>query len=101
MVYCKKSGEMPRQEYKKEGYHTVKIAYYHLPGLFEFYPLYRLFLPLYRQHREWFYDWCRIGSIYGAPQNCIWGGGRVSWGDADPRQGRSFYCKGLFPGREP
>ena len=64
----------------------MKTAYYHLPGLFECYPLYRLVLPLYRQHREWFYDWCRIGSIYGAPQNCIWGGGRVSWGDADPRQ---------------
>lgn len=86
MVYCKKVRGNARQKYKKEGYHTVKTAYYHLPGLFEFYPLYRLFLPLYRQHREWFYDWCRIGSIYGAPQNCIWGGGRVSWGDADPRQ---------------
>ena len=28
------------------------IAYYHLPGLFEFYELYRVFLPLYRAHRE-------------------------------------------------
>ena len=26
-------------------------AYYHLPGLFEFYELYRVFLPLYREHR--------------------------------------------------
>ena len=42
-------------------------AYYHLPGLFEFYELYRVFLPLYREHRDWFYDWCEIGSIYGAP----------------------------------
>ena len=24
-------------------------AYYHLPGLFEFYELYRVFLPLYRE----------------------------------------------------
>jgi len=40
-------------------------AYYHLPGLFEFYELYRRFLPLYREHREYFYDWCAIGSIYG------------------------------------
>ena len=39
-------------------------AYYHLPGLFEFYELYRLFLPLFRKHREYFYDWCEIGSIY-------------------------------------
>ena len=30
-------------------------ACYHLPGLFEFYELYRRFLPLYREHREYFY----------------------------------------------
>ncbi len=60
-------------------------AYYHLPGLFEFYELYRLFLPLFRSHREYFYDWCEIGSIYGAPADCIWGGGRTGSGDADPR----------------
>ena len=41
-------------------------AYYHLPGLFEFYELYRVFLPLFYEHREYFYDWCEIGSIYGA-----------------------------------
>lgn len=57
------------------------IAYYHLPGLFEFYELYRVFLPLYRTHREYFYDWCRIGTIYGAPPDCIWGGGRIGSGD--------------------
>ena len=55
-------------------------ACYHLPGLFEFYELYRRFLPLYREHREYFYDWCSIGSIYGAPAGCIWGGGRISCG---------------------
>ena len=55
-------------------------ACYHLPGLFEFYELYRRFLPLYREHREYFYDWCTIGSIYGAPAGCIWGGGRISCG---------------------
>ena len=59
-------------------------AYYHLPGLFEFYELYRAFLPLFRGHREYFYDWCVIGSIYGAPADCLWGGGRVGFGDADP-----------------
>lgn len=53
------------------------IAYYHLPGLFEFYELYEAFLPVYRKHREYFYDWCGIGSIYGAPADCIWGGGRI------------------------
>ena len=60
-------------------------AHYHLPGLFEFYDLYRVFLPLYRAHREYFYDWCDIGSIYGAPADCIWGGGRVGCGDANSR----------------
>ncbi|MBR5712281.1 MAG: hypothetical protein IKX54_01675 [Lachnospiraceae bacterium] len=59
-------------------------AYYHLPGLFEFYELYRAFLPIFREHREYFYDWCEIGSIYGAPQDCLWGGGRVGFGDEDP-----------------
>ena len=58
--------------------------FYHLPGLFEFYDLYRTFLPLYRKHRKYFYDWCEIGSIYGAPKDCLWGGGRVGFGDAEP-----------------
>ena len=61
------------------------IAVYHLPGLFEFTDLYRAFLPLYRTHRDWFYDWCAIGSIYGAPADCIWGGGRVGAEDCDPQ----------------
>lgn len=61
------------------------IAFYHLPGLFEFYDLYRLFLPLYGDHREYFYPWCAIGSIYGAPADCLWGGGRVGFGDNDPK----------------
>ncbi len=61
-------------------------AYYHLPGLFEFYELYSAFLPLYREHREYFYDWCEIGSIYGAPADCIWGGGRVGFGDHSPNE---------------
>ena len=59
-------------------------AYYHLPGLFEFYELYQVFLPLFRGHREYFYDWCEIGSIYGAPADCLWGGGRVGFGEAQP-----------------
>ena len=59
-------------------------AYYHLPGLFEFCGLYQIFLPLFREHREYFHDWCEIGSIYGAPGDCLWGGGRVGCGDADP-----------------
>lgn len=63
-----------------------KIAYYHLPGLFEFYELYRSFLPIYYKHREYFYDWCEIGSIYGAPSDCLWGGGRVGGGECEPQE---------------
>jgi len=58
-------------------------AYYQLPGLFEFYEFYKEFLKLWREHREYFYEWCEIGSIYGAPSDAIWGGGRVGFGNAN------------------
>ena len=54
--------------------------------MFEFYELYQIFFPLYRRHREYFYDWCEIGSVYGAPADCIWGGGRVGEGNHDPQE---------------
>ena len=64
----------------------MNTAHYHLPGLFEFYEFYRVFLSLFREHREYFYSWCDIGSIYGAPADCIWGGGRVGFGDNNPQE---------------
>ena len=67
-------------------YRKKDIAYYHLPGLFEFQELYCVFLPLFREHREYFYDWCEIGSIYGAPTDCLWGGGRVEFGENNPEE---------------
>ena len=72
----------------REGGYAMKQekAYYHLPGSFEFYELYREFLPLFRTHREYFYDWCDIGSIYGAPADCVWGGGRAGFGEHDPKE---------------
>ena len=66
--------------------HPLEKVFYHIPGLFEFYDLYKAFLPLWREHREYFYDWCEIGSIYGASSDCIWGGGRVGFGDAEPEK---------------
>lgn len=63
-----------------------KIAHYHLPGLFEFYDFYAAFLPVYRENRNWFYDWCDIASLYGAPADCLWGGGRVGSGDRRPEE---------------
>ena len=68
----------------KIGIFGAMNVFYHFPGLFEFYDLYKAFLPLFREHREYFYEWCEIGSIYGAPNDCLWGGGRVGFGDADP-----------------
>ena len=50
------------------------------------YDLYCEFLPLFRRHREYFYDWCEIGSIYGAPADCIWGGGRAGFGEWEPEE---------------
>ena len=60
-----------------------RTAHYHLPGLFEFYELYRAFLPLYRSHRDWFYDWCDIASLYGAPPTAfgaagVWAAARLT-----------------------
>ena len=62
------------------------IAYFHLPSLFEAYAFYRVFLPLFFEHREYFYDWCAIGSLYGAPADCIWGGGRVGSGERSAQE---------------
>ena len=68
-------------------------ARFHLPGLFEFYELYSLFLPLFYEHREYFYPWCSIASIYGAPADCLWGGGRAGYGDDDARDVLSLMQK--------
>jgi hypothetical protein len=64
----------------------IQRACFSLPGLFEFYDLYTIFLPLFYEHREWFYPWCDIGSVYGAPGDCLWGGGRVGTGDNDAKE---------------
>lgn len=62
------------------------LAYFHLPGLFEFYDFYKVFLPLFREHRDFFYEWCEIGSIYGAPADCLWGGGRAGYGESSAKE---------------
>lgn len=61
-------------------------AWYHLPGLFEFYDFYKVFLPIFYKYRHYFYEWANIGSIYGSPADCIWGGGRISDGQNNPRE---------------
>lgn len=65
-------------------------AYYHLPGLFEFYDLYTAFLPIFREHRDYFYDWCEIGSVYGAPA-------RLHMGRRTSRLRRTFSTRSPRP----
>ncbi len=65
-------------------------AYFHLPGLFEFYDLYCIFLKLYKERREYFYEDRVIASLYGAPADCLWGGGRVGFGEAAPEKVRAL-----------
>lgn len=65
---------------------TKKIAYFHLPGLFEFYEFYKEFLAIYDKHPEYFYDWCKISSIYGSPEDCIWSGGRIEYSQVSPKK---------------
>ena len=97
--YCEKAKDMDDSFWEKQRERTGNVimekfrkstAQYHLPGLFEFYELYQIFLPLFREHREYFYDWCEIGSIYGAPADCLWGGGRVGTGNHDPGEVLAF-----------
>lgn len=73
-------------KYDKTLDNQMTRVFFHLPGLFEFYELYKAFLPLFREQREYFYDWCEIGSIYGAPADCIWGGGRVGFGEYEAEE---------------
>lgn len=72
---------------------------YHLPGLFEFYELYREFITLFGEHREYFYDWCEIGSIYGAPSDCMWGGGRVENDESDIEEVLNWINENRIPAR--
>ncbi len=58
-------------------------AHFHLPGLFEFYELYKIFIPVFYEHKEYFYDWCDIGSVYGAPPYSLWNGGRIVSGESN------------------
>lgn len=79
--------------------HLGKTAYFHLPGLFEFTELYRKFLPLFYGHREWFYENCEIASLYGAPADALWGGGRVGFGEDDAESVLSLLSEYGISGR--
>ena len=62
---------------------NMKKVHYHLPGLFEYLELYEKFFELYSKRREYFYEWADIASIYGAPEDTLWSGGRTGFGRDD------------------
>lgn len=49
---------------------------YYLPGLFEFFELYTVFVDMFQKENYKFRD-CEIGAIFGSPNRIIWNGGRV------------------------
>ena len=57
-------------------------AVFHLPGLFEFFDFYQVFFRVFSEHRDFFYPWARVGSVYGAPADSLWAGGRLEEGGA-------------------
>lgn len=61
-------------------------ARFHLPGLFEFFEFYKRFLPLYAGNRDYFYEGAVIASLYGAPADCLWSGGRFGGGTDNARE---------------
>lgn len=70
-----------------------QTAYFSLPGLFEFYELYKRFLPVFRTNRDFFYDWVDISSIYGSPEDCIWSGGRFECAECKPEEALDLCTK--------
>lgn len=55
----------------------MQDIYFHLPGIFESFELYEIFMVLYKNEREKFNDWAQVGSIYGSPYGAFWNGGRI------------------------
>lgn len=56
-------------------------AKFHLPGLFGFFNFYEMFIQIYKNEREKFYDWIEIDGIFGSPHQCIWNSGRGTIGE--------------------
>jgi hypothetical protein len=65
------------------------MIYYHLPGLFEYFDFYQVFIKIFQTEPHKFRD-VKIASIYGAPPNCLWAGGRTG----HPAEGNIFKIMG-------
>lgn len=72
-------------------------AYFHLPGIFEFYDFYSHFLFLFFNDRGKFNDWAEIGSIFGAPRDSLWSGGRnkISMDDTENSVRKLMFATGV------
>ena len=74
-------GEITNEPKKKQKKYIITCQDY-----LNFMNYYCAFLPLYKERREYFYDWCEISSIYGSPADCLWGGGRAGFGSDNPEE---------------
>lgn len=57
----------------------MKEVYFHLPGVFEHYKIYKFLIPIFKNERNKFYDYVNIGSIYGENSLAIWSGGHINY----------------------
>lgn len=53
-----------------------KEAIFHLPGIFEYFKVYKAFFQVLGMHPDALRENCKIGSLYGSP-SCKWNGGRA------------------------
>ena len=51
--------------------------------------LYDIFIPMFREHKNYFVDNANISSLYGSP-NCYWNGGRIHFSNIHPGQMNDF-----------
>lgn len=68
--------------------------YYHLPGAFEFFNIYKYFIPMFYNNRSKFYDFANIYCLYGCPAYFSWSGGRGGFQNSnysDYKFVKSFY----------
>lgn len=56
-----------------------KINFY-VPGFYENYQTYMFLLEFMENIPQWFYDDFKISAVYGTFPNCIWNGGRTTYG---------------------
>jgi len=59
---------------------TKEKFHFYAPGFFENYATYIILADFIEHMPQWFYDDFKISAIYGCFPNCIWNGGRTTYG---------------------